>query len=830
MSYKWHHNFPKIAREAGFTIRELSAGHCIDWRFIASIDPYGIVGEQDYEKLDEFIPHISEVPIGSVLNNRILDPAIGKYFVLAQFSIQYLLFCKQFLDETVLEIRNTIQRLQEDNARLEKMNKKRNEEVTMLQRKLQRSETMEHAQVAGVIYPCSKCTKNFISPELLSAHMVRKHASIVRPAEPAFDRKPSSTDTNLINTIKLELEVKQLKERLNAAEKDLHNQRSKHHRCRVCSDDSSSATEKQPAKILHSVGIQSNLTDDKDLNDKEAQTQTDAPLTFESVAVVPRHQPKDQSHSADLISKSDLQSFLEEQKQLFESWKAGERETLNQQIESVKQNLVDVIQNMEKSERNTPVPEVEETVWKDRYKELEKMYEISQRQTQQAIGSFELAYTQKMEQIEKLLLEARAVEHTVNQRNTTFKHVNQPQSSSTSLKVVTLPKVTIESESITDCTKQMTEINDPTQENISSESEPIESEEELLHTIEAARKRQLITTAPRPVVTPATEPPKETKPQSRGTPNTLLISPKKQILAQFRARLKSIGVDPKSKKLFGDHLNVACKALADRREVQKQKHNHFFITRNQLLSKVDQLARIKVEETPLAKANIRRMSVDQPILTRKETNPSSSARVPATQPRLKVSSALELLPSKQKLHLPEMGTVESTDLNVFKSKSSLVSGPLKSSYRPTIKLTDDDIITVHADVSSAAGLEESITVPNMSKRASISSYDQQVERLLHTPIKTIHPTIATGNTQSIMSQENSQDNNAILDTAAIHPKPVPKKRVLFNLDKADNALSTPSGQQQTPEEYVRPQQKYDLQTGKVDEESDWNISSFDEDK
>ncbi|XP_049287398.1 cilium assembly protein DZIP1L [Anopheles funestus] len=834
MSYKWHHNFPKIAREAGFTIRELSAGHCIDWRFIASIDPYGIVSEQDYEKLDEFIPHISEVPIGSVLNNRILDPAIGKYFVLAQFSIQYLLFCKQFLDETVLEIRNTIQSLQEENARLDKMNRKRNEEVTVLQRKLQRVESMEHqhAQVANVIYPCSKCTKNFISPELLSAHMVRKHASIVRPAETTFDRKPSSTDTNLINTIKLELEVKQLKERLNAAEKDLHNQRTKHHRCRVCSEDSSSVTEKPPAKILHSVGIQSNLTDDKDLNDKEAQTQTDTPPAVESVAV-PNNQPKDPAHSAELISKSDLQRFLEEQKQLFESWKTGERETLNQEIETVKQNLVDVIQNMEKSERNTPTPDVEESVWKDRYKELEKMYEISQKQTQQAIGSFEKAYTQKIEQIEKLLLQARTVEHGTNQLNTAaITHINQKvPHSSTGLKVVTLPTVIIESESVADFTKETTETNVQSQV-ISSESEQVESEEEMSHTIEAAGKRQLSPNAPRTVVAATPEPSKDSKPQS--SHNALLISPKKQILAQFRARLKAIGVDPKSKQLFGDNLNTACKALADRREVQKQKHNHFFITRNQLLSKVDQLARIKVEETPQAKGVARRMSVDQPILMRKGMHPSST-KVPTTQPRLKASSALELLPSKQKLHLPEMGAIESTDLNMFKSKTSVtVPGNQKPSYRPTIKLTDDDIITVHADVTHMSGVEESITVPNMAKRSSISSYDQHVERLLHTPIKTIHPAIGTSHTQMIVPQENPPDNSGIYDGTSIQPKPIPKKRVLFNLDKADYiqaaGSSVPSGQQQIAEEYLRSQQKYDHQKAKIDEESDWNISSFDEDK
>ncbi|XP_035890624.1 zinc finger protein DZIP1L [Anopheles stephensi] len=834
MPYKWHHNFPKIAREAGFTIRELSAGHCIDWRFIASIDPYGIVSEKDYEKLDEFIPHISEVPIGNVLNNRILDPAIGKYFILAQFSIQYLLFCKQFLDETVLEIRNTIQSLREENVRLEKLNKKRNEEVTVLQRKLQRIETMEHQhsqQAASIVYPCSKCTKNFISPELLSAHIVRKHANIVRPSEATFDRKPSSTDTNLINTIKLELEVKQLKERLNAAEKDLHNHRTKHHRCRVCSEDSSSATEKPQAKVLHSIGIQSNLTDDKDSNDREAQTQTDMPLTAE-FAPITENKPKEQTPSADLISRLDLQTLLEEQKQLFESWKTGERKILNQEIATVKQNLADIIESMERSERNTPIPEAEQNVWKDRYQELEKMYEISQKQSQETIASFERVYAQKMEQMKKLLLETRAPEHDSDQHHARLTHVNKSIPCHLSgLKVVTLPTVAIEGSSVTDCTKEMVQNNDQSSNVISSESEQVESDKEIRPTIEPPKKPSM--QIPRVVVaTPELDTPKSSKSQSQSSQRALLISPKKQILNQFRARLKAIGVDPRSKQLFGENLNAAYKALADRRDFQKQKHNHFFVTRNQLLSKVEQLARGKVEETPQAKLIVGKMPADQPILMRKGTQPSS-AKVHTAQPRLKASSALELLPSKQKLHLPEMGT----DSNVSKAKkTSIVPGSQGSLYRPTIKLTDDDIITVHADVSHYPGQEESIIVPNPSKRASISSYDQQVERLLHTPIKSIQPANnASSKTQGLVLQENPPDISGIVEDVSMQPKPVPKKRVLFNLDSADNIQSAgrtpvPTGQQQTVEEYLRSQQKYDVRKTKVDDESDWNISSFDEDK
>lgn len=198
---------------------------------------------------------------------------------MAQFSIQYLLFCKRFLDETVVEIRNTAQDVQKENSRLEKIRRKKNEEIVSLHRKLQRAESA-HAQ--QLVFPCSKCTKNFISLELLNAHMARKHAemgtNVATSGEPKpAGRKLSETDSNLINTIKLELEVKQLKERLNATEKDLMDQRSRdrEHCCHVtCIEDRGKDKDWRPPKVVEccSVAIQSNLEDAKDVNEKEVQT------------------------------------------------------------------------------------------------------------------------------------------------------------------------------------------------------------------------------------------------------------------------------------------------------------------------------------------------------------------------------------------------------------------------------------------------------------------------------------------------------------------------------------------------------------------------------
>ncbi|XP_058061218.1 cilium assembly protein DZIP1L [Anopheles bellator] len=825
MSSKWHHNFPKIAREAGFTIRELSIGHCIDWRFVASIDPYAIVSECDYEKLDEFIPHISEVPIGTVLNNRILDPAIGKYFILAQFSIQYLLFCKQFLDETVVEIRNTIQALQSENGRLEKLMKKRSDENALLQRKLQRAEELQNHQQTTV-YPCSRCTKNFISPELLSAHILRKHVS-ARPPEAPVDHNPSDTDKSLINTIKLELEVKQLKERLNAAEKDLHGRRSaKGHRCRVCSDESSTVTPQQQQedaprrpKILHSIGIQSNLTDDKDCNEKEVQTQTEGHLSrnlspSSPVELVGKEVPNEQ-----MISKADLQCFLEEQKQLYEFWKANERQNIHQEIEAVKKNLVDAIQTIERSERTTPLPMADESVWKERYQELEKMYEGSQKQARETMVTFEEAYTQKMEQLEKLLLKTHETdEGGKGVPLIRTKNVTSNQGQSATLKLVTLPEITIEG-AVGPAGIENFDHTEKDKRSYSSETETTESDTEVVP-FESSKDLH-ITKHPNDTADATHQEPQNALTQSY-TAKTLLLSPKKQILNQFRSRLKAIGIDPKAKQLTVDGFNVAGEALAQQRDVQKKKHKHFFITRNQLLSKVEQLARAKVGENSTPVTNAPPSKV-QPNVIPKASKPTT---------RVRSSPTVELLPLKQNLQTSETTGNLSTDMSMFRTKSSITTSV--PTARPLIKLAGDDVITVHAEITPVTVSRPAPHSPVPPKRSSISTSDQHVERLLDTPIKTLN-TLALTATNRHDAVEKTSDISEILETVPFQPKPIPKKRVLFNLDRVDGTAAV--GSSISKEQPAKPKSDHLIalsegpqQRAKVDDDSDWNISSFDDDK
>uniref|UniRef100_A0A182R0H5 Uncharacterized protein n=1 Tax=Anopheles farauti TaxID=69004 RepID=A0A182R0H5_9DIPT len=126
---------------------------------------------------------------------------------------------------------------------------------------------------------------------------------------------------------------------------------------------------------------------------------------------------------------------------------------------------------MEKSERNTPVPVPDDSVWKDRYHELEKMYEISQKQARDSIAAFEKSYSQKMEQLEKLLLETRELEHKEQAKESNIVNTKDNLSyKPAKFEMVTLPAVVIASEPKKDGTNVTAKTNDTSVSN-SSESE-----------------------------------------------------------------------------------------------------------------------------------------------------------------------------------------------------------------------------------------------------------------------------------------------------------------------------------------------------------------------
>lgn len=216
----------------------------------------------------------------------------------------------------------------------------------------------------------------------MNKHILNKHSEDLANFE-----KPNVVDTN-----QLELEIKQLKDRLNIAEKDLIDQKEKGVKCDCC--------ESKQAPKVQSIGIQSNLEEAKDKDESEEKV--------------------DQSE----INKNELTDLLKSQMIVFEEWKNSERKTYTDEISGLKKKLEDTIEefksnskvvlekcveaNLIVSPRQDEIQlemelkrEQEENLWKKRFNELEEMYENNQKKMNSTIRDLDDKYKDNMIKIEE---------------------------------------------------------------------------------------------------------------------------------------------------------------------------------------------------------------------------------------------------------------------------------------------------------------------------------------------------------------------------------------------------------------------------------------------
>lgn len=238
-----------------------------------------------------------------MLDTNILDPGIGKYFILSQLAIQYLLFCKKFLDETVTTLRESLCESQLENSNLKKLNHENNNELLQLHKKFQQMETINE-----IVFPCSLCTKNFVSNDMLNTHMKRKHGK--NNDEP--DTCSRDKDRNLINAIKLELEIKQLKERLNIAEKSIKEKTVSN----PIPEGNSIGIQIENRHEMKNIGIQSNLEEPKEKDEEE-------------------------------LRKSEILSELHGKLSEFEHWKEEEKLNNKKCIDELQQKLQTVVETID---------------------------------------------------------------------------------------------------------------------------------------------------------------------------------------------------------------------------------------------------------------------------------------------------------------------------------------------------------------------------------------------------------------------------------------------------------------------------------------------------
>ncbi|XP_034938715.1 zinc finger protein Dzip1 [Chelonus insularis] len=217
----WYHDFPKLARDSGFYFNMHKNKVRIDWNRIAGIDIERVIQDRNFLIIDENINSIIDYNLDSEYDVKILDPNFVKLFRLAQLSVEYLLYCKQYLDHSVVILKDELRSKMEENVKLKKELALADEDLFKLKSKYKIFEKMYNESPKD-IYKCPYCIKTFSSAFCTSFHIVRRHSnsSQISSSSPVHDQSKTENE-------KLQDEIKNLKERLNQKERVTSNETEK---------------------------------------------------------------------------------------------------------------------------------------------------------------------------------------------------------------------------------------------------------------------------------------------------------------------------------------------------------------------------------------------------------------------------------------------------------------------------------------------------------------------------------------------------------------------------------------------------------------------------
>lgn len=227
METHWCHDFPKLAKESGFYFTTNRSKIQVDWNKLGSIDVDRVIRERDFVTVDETISNIIDYSVEHEYSVQKFDPNFVKLFRLAQLATEYLLYCKQYLDKSVVILKEELRKKIQENYVLQRNVTVAEEQERILKDKLkERNNKIEEAKTTYLhneIYKCPHCTKTFISAMFVQAHISRRHQT----SSDSFFTPLSVHEEYRIETEKLHNEIKTLKEKLNQTEKLIRSNSSK---------------------------------------------------------------------------------------------------------------------------------------------------------------------------------------------------------------------------------------------------------------------------------------------------------------------------------------------------------------------------------------------------------------------------------------------------------------------------------------------------------------------------------------------------------------------------------------------------------------------------
>ncbi|XP_029155518.1 zinc finger protein DZIP1 [Nylanderia fulva] len=223
----WCHDFPKLARESGFYFNMHGSRVRVDWNRISAIDIDRLIRERDFSTIDENINNVIDYSLESEYDVKILDSNFVKLFRLAQLSVEYLLYCKQYLDHSVIILKDELRQKIEQNVSMKKEIATLEDTIKSLKDRSKEKRKLIEANVGeisnGEIFKCPHCPKTFVRAIFVNAHIARKHSytsDMSIAASPVHEHYRVETE-------KLHNEIKTLKERLNQTERVIRNESDK---------------------------------------------------------------------------------------------------------------------------------------------------------------------------------------------------------------------------------------------------------------------------------------------------------------------------------------------------------------------------------------------------------------------------------------------------------------------------------------------------------------------------------------------------------------------------------------------------------------------------
>ncbi|XP_041974736.1 zinc finger protein Dzip1 [Aricia agestis] len=238
-SFELHHNFPKLAEEAGFTFNTHRPRVHIQWNKIKLIDIESLVRNRNFNIVEQHLNDILDCVIDLEFDVRILDEGFLKIFRLAQLAVEYQQFCRHYLDRSVFVLKEEITNLLQELDATKKSLKEKEEEIRRMKRKVKhptrnhlpygndniakmiinalsqnKTELYQTSPLIDTINynKCDYCDKAFLNQLYLQSHISRRHGDIVEVPQKETETKMSG-DTLITNEIiDLKTKLKEMEE------------------------------------------------------------------------------------------------------------------------------------------------------------------------------------------------------------------------------------------------------------------------------------------------------------------------------------------------------------------------------------------------------------------------------------------------------------------------------------------------------------------------------------------------------------------------------------------------------------------------------------------